>query len=72
MFTEAGDYSPRERAALTAWWLAAGEQFTCRELAERFGVGRICAWKILTSLARVLPIGRNRSGRYGAIKSGPA
>ena len=45
-----------ERAALVAWHLAQGEAMTTCDVAETVGLCRTAAYKLMTKLARVLPI----------------
>lgn len=52
---------PQQGAALVAWWLAHGEALTTNQAARLLRVDRRRAWRIMITLARVLPVAR----RYG-------
>ena len=45
-----------ERAALVAFWLAKGAQWTVSEVAERTGLTRQGAEYLLKTMSRVIPI----------------
>ena len=46
----------RERAAYVAFWLAEGRTFSTRQIAERTGLSRDGALKLLKAISRVIPI----------------
>jgi len=52
----AGDRTPRQRAALVAWWLAHGEGMTTADVARLAGVKLRAAQQLMIELSCVLPI----------------
>ena len=47
---------PQQRAALLAWYLAHGERLTVAQAARLTRLDRVNAWRLLLSLARVIPV----------------
>lgn len=46
----------QERAAYVAFWLAEGREFSTQQVAERTGLTRDGALKLLKAISRVIPI----------------
>lgn len=62
--TNQRDYLPTERASLVTSWLRDGQQLSTNEIAQRTGISRYSAWKMLHRLARVVPIYRTQQGLW--------
>jgi DNA-binding IclR family transcriptional regulator len=63
--------SPRERAALVAWHIAHGESLTVANVMSLTGLSYSGAHRMMTDLARVLPIYQERErpepGRWQVV-----
>lgn len=56
------EYTPQEKAALVAWHLAHGEGMRTQDVAKTTGLTCRGARKLMSRLARVLPIYQNGDG----------
>ena len=50
------ELTPSERAAVLTRLLMLGWKPTTDEVAEKFGVAGVSAWRILSRLSRVMPV----------------
>ena len=62
MANDSDDFTPQEKASSIAWRIAAGQEFTTREVADNFGITRQGALKMLNTISRVIPIAPNSTG----------
>ena len=58
------DLTSRQRAALVACNLMAGEALTSRDIAELTGLGRFGVWRLINDLCGVLPLYRDGLGAW--------
>ena len=58
--------TPTERGAQVAYWLAHGRQLTTADIAESLQISQRTAQRLVTTVARVLPVYRDDDGRWVA------
>lgn len=58
------DLLPQERAAFATHLLYSGQPLKTVELAERLGLTRQGAWRLLTKIAHVVPIYQDKEGYW--------
>lgn len=63
--TQSKYVGPTERAAVVVWLLAQGWKPTTKEVAAKIGLNRTATWRLLKSLANVIPVAQVGSSHLG-------